>query len=340
MLSIIQSTSFGLCLIAILVFLIVNDEKNERFETEFSYNLNKWHQKGSYLTYKNEHKIFYISEKLQSSSKKTTTLLFLHGFPSSSFDYAKIWSQFSDKHNEQNDINQLVTFDYLGYGFSSKPLNYEYTIFDMADMVDRLLLHLNVHSVVLVAHDVGDTVAQELIRRDNLNNQNNFKISKCILMNGGIMTDIYKPIASQYLMRTKYLNNLISSNYLFRFNFFKNSFSQIFGSLNQPNSTELYDFYLGIRFNNGNKVLPLTINYMSEREQFGNVWYDALNETNIPVLFIYGPADPINPRSTFPQKLRSDLPRVKLSILSELIGHYPQFEDYFTVFQLIKKFIN
>jgi pimeloyl-ACP methyl ester carboxylesterase len=59
----------------------------------------------------------------------------------------------------------------------------------------------------------------------------------------------------------------------------------------------------------------------------------------VPVLFIYGPADPINLRSIFPQKLRQDLPKIKLSVLSEITGHYPQYEDYFTVFQLILKFI-
>lgn len=78
---------------------------------------------------------------------------------------------------------------------------------------------------------------------------------------------------------------------------------------------------------------------MKEREEFGSIWYDALNETSLPVLFIYGPDDPINPRDKFPQKLREDLPRVKLSILSEMVGHYPQFEDSFTVFQLIKNFL-
>lgn len=78
---------------------------------------------------------------------------------------------------------------------------------------------------------------------------------------------------------------------------------------------------------------------MNEREEYGNIWYDALNETSLPVLFIYGPADPINPRSKFTRKLRTDLPRVKLSVLSDFVGHYPHYEDSFTVFQLIKSFL-
>ena len=56
-------------------------------------------------------------------------------------------------------------------------------------------------------------------------------------------------------------------------------------------------------------------------------------------MFIYGPADPINPGSTFPKKLKTDIPSIKLKILSDLVGHYPQYEDHFTVFGLIKNFL-
>ena len=73
-----------------------------------------------------------------------------------------------------NKIKSLLAFDYVGYGFSDKPLDYEYSIFDYADMVDKLLLHLNIRKVFIVAHDIGDTVALELLRRDNLKNQNHF----------------------------------------------------------------------------------------------------------------------------------------------------------------------
>ena len=78
---------------------------------------------------------------------------------------------------------------------------------------------------------------------------------------------------------------------------------------------------------------------MQEREEYGSIWYDAINETTMPVFFIYGPADPINPRSKFPTKLRKELPRVKLTVLSEMIGHYPHFEDSYTVFELIKNIL-
>lgn len=337
--------SLVLTVSVIYIAIIAYNEQNFEIEAEFSYNLKNWFAKGKYFNY-NDHKIFYLYEKFEKDTRETPVIVLLHGFPTSSYDYKRIWNQFMELNAglNQRDFkpgsNSILTFDYLGYGFSDKPVNYTYSIFDMADMVEKLILHLNIESVVLVAHDVGDTVAQEILRRDNLKNQNHYNIKKCILMNGGIMTDIYKPVLSQYLMRDKYLGPVVFSKYLFRFHyFFKFSFRKLFGEFNQPNNTELYDFFLGIKYNEGNERLPQTVGYMQEREEWGSVWYDALNETSLPVLFIYGPADPINPRNKFPTKLREDLPNVKLSVLSETVGHYPHFEDSFTVFQLIKNFL-
>ena len=71
----------------------------------------------------------------------------------------------------------------------------------------------------------------------------------------------------------------------------------------------------------------------------GDIWYDALNETKLSVMFVYGPADPINPADRFPKRLRADIPAIKLRVLSEMVGHYPQLEDHFTVYGLIKSFL-
>ena len=326
-----------LSVLTLIVALIVGwnyfDQKsNEQLEAEFSLVLQNWFKQGNFYIYKNIHKIFYVKEELVADENLPSIVL-LHGFPTSSYDYQKLWNLL----RQENRFKSLITFDYLGYGFSDKPLNYEYSIFDMADMVDKLLIHLNTSSVYLVAHDVGDTVAQELLRRENLNKQNHFKIEKLILMNGGLFTDIYKATITQEILRTKYLKDVVSK-YFFSFTVFKYSFSKIFGSLTRLTDQNLLDFYNCIRYNSGNLVIPLTIGYMHERFQYEEVWTDALNETSVPALFIYGPADPINPRNQFPQKIRKQLPNVKLSILSELVGHYPQFEDTFTVWELIKKF--
>ena len=332
-------------LIALILALIYYDENVDWVESEFSQNLKNWRNKGAFIDLhytRDTYKLFYIHEHLANVPNEVTdsaTILFLHGFPTSSFDYYKIWTLFLNQ-NENLDTKyaSLLTFDYLGYGFSDKPVNFEYSIFDMADTVEKLLLHLNITTVYLVAHDVGDTVALELLRRDNLKTKIHFKILKCVLLNGGIISSVYAPTLGQQILRTKYVSSFFAK-YLFKSFVFKHTFKQVFGELHAPNATELEDFYLGIKYKNGNRVLPLTIEYMSEREQYGHVWYDALNETSLNVMFVYGPADPINPVSAFPKRLRTDIPHIKLRVLSDLVGHYPQFEDHFTVFGLIKNFL-
>ena len=177
---------------------------------------------------------------------------------------------------------------------------------------------------------------EELLRREN-QNQNHFSIVKCVLLNGGIMTSIYKPRLGQDILRTQVVGSIFAK-YLINYQVFKWSFAPIFGSLNPPNSSDLNDFYLAIKYNRGNEILPRTIAYMTEREHYGAIWLDALNETAVPVTFIYGPADPINPSDKFPYLMKRELPFVKLAVLSDFVGHYPQVEDPFTVFSIIKNF--
>ncbi len=57
---------------------------------------------------------------------------------------------------------------HAGFGFSDKPRGLDptpYSIFTYADVAESLLEHLDVAAVHVLAHDIGDTVAQELMAR-------------------------------------------------------------------------------------------------------------------------------------------------------------------------------
>lgn len=155
------STLVGI--VAITAALYVYDRKsNDQLREEFSSNLNKWYEKGNYFTYDGQYRMFYVQdvlvdysetpsnsntantdEKNDSAAKDEVHVVFLHGFPTSSYDYIKLWPLFKQDHEQNNKIKSIVTFDYLGYGFSDKPLEYDYSLFEMADMVDALLMHLS-----------------------------------------------------------------------------------------------------------------------------------------------------------------------------------------------------
>ena len=358
--------SFGILIISIFVRIALinkknyNDEDHKEFklqEEKFSKNVKNWLNKGNFHLYKNKHKIFYILSKIQNEKNdnieeiklnsplkidaSTTVNVFLHGFPTSSYDYSKIWGHFSVSNQHLASQSRLkpiylFTFDYLGYGFSDKPFNYTYSLFDNADLLDNLLLNLNVLNINLIAHDIGDSVAQEILRRYNLK-QLNFKINNLILTNGGIFYDIYQPVLSQTILRTEIVNNIFSK-YLFNQHLFSLTFKNVFGRLYRSTSEvneDMIDFFSIISYKHGHLSLPLTIKYLDEREQYNEVWLNALNETVVRTSLIYGPDDPINPDKEYSHKMVNDLPNIKFIKLADVIGHYPQWEDPFTVFDLI-----
>ncbi len=196
----------------------------------------------------------------------------------------------------------------------------------------------------MISHDVGDTVLQEILRRYNIATQSSsqlYTINKCVLLNGGIFNDVYQPILSQKLLLKgpEFLKNLYL-NFFMNFFTFKFTFSHVFGPTGTT-TEDYYDFYKLIVYNNGHNTLPHTIKYLNERYEYNEVWLNALNETvNIDRMFIYGPSDPINPPKTFIPKIKTDLPFVKLVKLNDIVGHYPQWEDPFTVFNLIQNFLD
>ena len=65
------------------------------------------------------------------------TIILIHGFPTSSFDYADVIDTLSDKY-------RVLVFDHIGFGFSDKPLNYTYSLVDQAEQALALWKHLGI----------------------------------------------------------------------------------------------------------------------------------------------------------------------------------------------------
>jgi pimeloyl-ACP methyl ester carboxylesterase len=59
----------------------------------------------------------------------------------------------------------VLLVDFLGFGFSERPLEYAYTMEDQADSVAELLRHINVGSAHVVGHSSGGSAAIALAMR-------------------------------------------------------------------------------------------------------------------------------------------------------------------------------
>jgi pimeloyl-ACP methyl ester carboxylesterase len=90
-----------------------------------------------------------------------TPLTLLHGFPTSSLDWAGMFDRLSPE-------RRLLALDFLGFGNSDKPKPHRYSLLEQADAVEAAWKHLGYERTALVAHDYGVSVAQELLaRRDD-----------------------------------------------------------------------------------------------------------------------------------------------------------------------------
>src|SRR5687767_6732490 len=86
-------------------------------------------------------------------------LLLLHGFPSSSYDWRLLL--------EEEQDHAVLAFDCLGFGLSEKPRGHDYSLAEQADIAEELVAaHDPGEPVFAVGHDMGTSVATELMARD------------------------------------------------------------------------------------------------------------------------------------------------------------------------------
>ncbi|XP_052779560.1 mesoderm-specific transcript homolog protein-like [Mya arenaria] len=292
-----------------------------------SSTLLNWQKKGNIFKYK-EFDIFYIVEEGVPSDG--STLVLIHGFPTSSHDWSKILGRM------KSQFSKIIMLDMLGYGFSDKPLDHDYLITEQADIHEALLTSLSISRAHVMSHDYGDTVALELLHRFN-NKESKFQLESMCMLNGGVFPETNTPLIGQKLLLTPVLGSVLSHFTFYRM--FERSLSKVFGADTQPTSDEMMDFYAIIQRKNGNVVNSRLIKYLNQRAENKDRWVGALLETKLPVHMIYGPSDPVNSGYAFVDHYKKVVPSPSITVLDAAIGHYPQWEDPNGVFESYKSFL-
>eukprot|EP00069_Balaena_mysticetus_P013111 bmy_08061T0 len=156
--------------------------------------LHSWKSSGKFFTYKGL-RIFYQDSVGVVGSPEIVVLL--HGFPTSSYDWYKIWEGLTLR------FHRVIALDFLGFGFSDKPRPHHYSIFEQASIVEALLRHLGLQNrrINLLSHDYGDIVAQELLYRFKQNRSGRLTIKSLCLSNGGIFPETHRPLLLQKLLK-------------------------------------------------------------------------------------------------------------------------------------------
>jgi pimeloyl-ACP methyl ester carboxylesterase len=268
--------------------------------------LQDWLERGRYVNYR-DHQVFCVEEG------EGDVIVNIHGFPTASFDWTRIWADLTSSY-------RVIAPDMMGFGFSDKPADYHYSLFDQADLYQSIMKEMGVSHAHFLCHDYGDTVGQELLVRERLG-QLSFGIDSMCFLNGGIIPGEHRPRLVQRLLMSPLgplVGRLMSEARFYR------TFAAIFGPGTQPDKQELHDFWSLIRYNQGPRVMHKIIRYMAERIENSDRWVGALCETDTPLRFINGPEDPVSGRHM--AEVYSRLVPDPDVVYLEGIGHYPQFE--------------
>jgi pimeloyl-ACP methyl ester carboxylesterase len=239
-------------------------------------------------------------------------VVLLHGFPTSSFD----WRACAD-HLKQK--RRVVTFDFLGFGLSDKPQDYSYSLIEQADSVAVVLRELGVRRAHLVAHDMGTSVAAELLARKR-HGLLPFELASLTLTNGSVYIEMAHLTPSQQLLRLPILGSVFA-----RASSFSTFRLQVRRILRRSVAEqELRDMFDLILHNDGKPRLAHIIDYIDERRRFAERWTGHLRELDLRTLILWGVHDPVAVIG-IGERLAREIPGARLERLED-VGHFTPLE--------------
>jgi pimeloyl-ACP methyl ester carboxylesterase len=237
----------------------------------------------------------------------------LHGFPSSSHDWAKVAPALAERY-------ELLAPDFLGFGASDKPPDHAYSIAEQADVIEVLWEIEGVAETHVVAHDYAVSVVQELLAR-RADGTLSTVIESVHLLNGGLYPDLHRPEPAQTALldpeQGPQLSAILNEGLIVQA--LKPTFA--------PDYDASYDseqIWHSLRRDDGYRNLYLLIRYMTDRKRNESRWVGALERTDVPLAFVWGMLDPVS-GAHMAQRITERLPAAPFTALSD-VGHWPMLE--------------
>ena len=241
------------------------------------------------------------------------SMTLLHGFPSSSHDWAKVAPALARERS-------LLLCDFLGFGASDKPADHDYSLLEQADLIEALWARERVASTTIAAHDYGVSVAQELLARE-AEGKLAVELRAVHFLNGGIYPDLHRPQPTQLALLDPSHGPQVSA--LIN--------EELFVQALRPSFAESYDaaadsadIWAATHRGAGERIGHRLIGYITDRKQNEARWVGALEGARVPLAFTWGMLDPI-PGAHIAQRIAQRLPGAPLLALGD-VSHWPPLE--------------
>jgi pimeloyl-ACP methyl ester carboxylesterase len=242
-----------------------------------------------------------------------SAMTLLHGFPSSSYDWAAVVDGLATQH-------ALLLFDFLGFGASEKPAVHDYSIDEQTDLVEAMWAHAGITATGIVAHDYAVSVTQELLAR-RAEGSLTVELDAVCFLNGGLYADVYRPQPGQRLLLDREQGPRISAQLT------EDAWSAALRRTFAPNfdaDPDLAGIWRSMSREHGHRIIHRLIRYMEDREANAVRWATALETTEVPRSFVWGMLDPVS-GAHMAERIRERLPDAPFSALDD-VSHWPALE--------------
>jgi len=265
-----------------------------------------WRRRGRLHALAEGHRLFVVQEG------SGPDLILVHGFPSTSHDFGAVLPLLTGRF-------RVTLFDQLGFGFSDKPPEASYSLLAQGRRAGELARALGIAQAMVVGHDMGLTVAVEMLCRHE-SNELGFTMDRLVLCNGSHLVELANITQVQKdLMTDEGAAAFVAA-------YDPERFAQAFRFVwSDPSRTPEVDIRAIAYWLSGSlSVIGKIARYNLERERYAERWRPILTRAGLPVDVVWGDRDPI---AVFEIGRRlAEMARSKLRVL-EGVGHYPQMED-------------
>ncbi|WP_397446631.1 alpha/beta fold hydrolase [Polaribacter sp. R77954] len=255
--------------------------------------------------------------------KSDETLVILHGYGTSSIDYYKVLPQLTQNY-------RVIIQDFIGFGFSDKPVAYYFNILEQADVTLELWRILGLKNIILLSHNYGNLVSLEILKRVKTEFAN-IQIQKLLFLNSTISFN-YKNNSNdnvQPLEEFAKITRLMSCT----FSFYKKKMKEFFFDGNKISDEDIKAKWDLLQHNNGDKTINFLYDYNTESKLLWSRWFSYLKHNKIPTKIISGKNDAI-----FIEEeallLAEEFNNSTLNLI-ENCGHYPMLEQPEEFLQLV-----
>jgi pimeloyl-ACP methyl ester carboxylesterase len=239
---------------------------------------------------------------------------YLHGYPASTLDVVPVLDRLGGL--------RVVAPDLPGFGASAKPVGHPYSIHGATDAVESTWRALGVTETVLLAHDYGVSVGQELLARQLDEPGRAVTVTGVVWTNGGLYPDLHRPTPGQALLLDPEHGREVAA--AMTEELFATGIGLTWGTRRPMSSDEVHGMWLALEHDGGRLQAHELLHYVADRRAHADRWRAALESEAVPMRFVWGELDPVS-GGHVAERLAERLPGVPRLVLDD-VGHWPPLE--------------